>query len=254
MICVEVSVMPNTDTASSAHHHPDVPAMSQHHAQQDQHHPDHDFDPAELMTQAFWDARYSTSDRIWSGNPNQRLVEQVADLAPGSALDLGCGEGGDAIWLAAQGWRVTAIDVSPVALARAARQAAEVGTDVAGRITWEQADMLTWDPAPRQFDLISAHFIHLPPTPRQALHRRLAAAVSPGGTLLIVGHHPSDMESAAQRWHLPEFFYTPEQVAAVLDPAVWRIDVAAAQARTATDPEGQSITIHDAVLRATRRA
>ena len=76
---------------------------------------DHTFDPAALLTQEFWDARYGSADQIWSGNPNLRLVEQVADLAPGTALDLGCGEGADAIWLAAHGWQVTGIDVSTVA-------------------------------------------------------------------------------------------------------------------------------------------
>ncbi len=215
---------------------------------------DHAMNPADLVTREFWDARYGASEQVWSGNPNQRLVEQVADLTPGSALDVGCGEGADATWLAGRGWQVTGIDVSTVALERAARNAASLGTDVAGRVTWEQADMLVWDPAPRQFDLVTAHFIHLPAAQREALHRRLAAAVRPGGTLLIVGHHPSDLDTSAGRWNLPGFLYTADEVALVLDPADWRIDVADAQARPARDPDGNPITIHDAVLRATRMA
>src|SRR5262245_60531780 len=118
-----------------------------------------DFDPAAVVTRQFWDTRYGSAEQIWSGNPNQRLVEQIADLAPGTALEVGCGEGADAIWLASRGWRVTAIDVSPVALERAARQAEQVGADVAGRIVWQQADVLAWGPAPRQFDLVTAHYI-----------------------------------------------------------------------------------------------
>jgi SAM-dependent methyltransferase len=214
---------------------------------------DHTVDGATLLTQEFWDARYGSTEQVWSGNPNQRLVEQVAELVPGTALEVGCGEGADAIWLAARGWQVTGIDVSPVALARAAEQAAREGQKIADRITWQQADVLSWDPAPLQFDLVSAHFIHLPTAARESLHRRLAAAVRPGGTLLIVGHHPSDMGTSVGRPHLPDFFYTAEQVAATLDPDEWRIVVAAAPGRQALDPDGRPVTIRDAVLRARRR-
>jgi SAM-dependent methyltransferase len=214
---------------------------------------DHDFDPAALLTQAFWDARYGSVDQIWSGNPNAQLVAQVSDLAPGAALDLGCGEGGDAIWLASRGWQVTAVDVSPVALARGARAAEAVGPEIAARIVWQQADMLTWRPPNGQFDLISAHFIHLPTAERLSLHARLAAGVRPGGALLIVGHHPSDMETKIRRPNLPDFFYTGEQVAETLDPADWEIVFSGAPARPFTDPNGDTITIRDAVLHARRR-
>ena len=214
---------------------------------------DHTLDPAALLTREYWDARYGSSDQIWSGNPNPQLVAQVAALTPGSALEVGCGEGADAIWLAARGWHVTAIDVSTVGLDRAAERAAEVGAEVASRITWQQADILSWAPAPLEYDLVSAHFVHLPTREREALHRRLAAAVRPGGTLLIVGHHPSDMETSVGRFHLPDFFYTADQVAAVLAPDDWQIVVAAAPGRQALDPDGRPITIRDAVLRAQRR-
>ena len=214
---------------------------------------DHELDPAQLMTREFWDERYGSTEQLWSGNPNQRLVEQVSDLAPGTALDVGCGEGADAIWLAAQGWQVVGIDVSPVGLERAARHAEQAGTEIAERVSWQQADMLSWAPPPRQFDLVSAHFIHLPSAERESLHRRLAAAVRPGGTLLIVGPHPSDLETTAHRMNLPDFMYTAEQVAATLDPDEWEIVVAEAPEREWHDPEGNPITIRDAVLRARRR-
>jgi SAM-dependent methyltransferase len=206
-----------------------------------------------MWTQEFWDARYRSAATIWSGNPNPQLVAQVAGLLPGTALDVGCGEGADAIWLAEQGWQVTGVDVSTVALDRAAERAANAGAAVAGRITWQQVDILSWDPAPRQFDLVTAQFMHLPRLPREAIHRRLAAGVRPGGTLLIVGHHPSDLETSLGRPNLPDLFFTADQVAASLDPDHWQVIVVAAPARQTLDPEGRPITIHDAVMHATRR-
>ena len=149
-----------------------------------------------MFSQAAWDERYGSSDRIWSGNPNPRLVAAAAELTPGAALDVGCGEGADAIWLASQGWHVTGIDISAVALDRAASQAAIAGRQIADRTSWQRADVLSWTPPARQFDLVSAQFMQLPRAELEALHRRLAEAVRPGGVLLIVGHHPSDLESA----------------------------------------------------------
>jgi SAM-dependent methyltransferase len=221
------------------------------------HHADHsghsDVDVSEMFTEAYWNDRYSSADRIWSGAANQQLVANAADLAPGTALDVGCGEGADAIWLASRGWQVTGVDVSTVALRRAAIEATSAGLDIAQRITWEQADLLTWDLAPDQFDLVSAQFIHLPPAELAALHRQLAAAVRPGGMLLVVGHHPSDWHTSMGRPDLPHLFATAEQMAAVLDAGDWEsIDTAAPQ-RTAIDPDGREVTIADAVLRAVRR-
>ena len=119
-------------------------------------------DNLDLFTQEFWDARYRSADRIWSGSPNPHLVAHVATLFPRTALDVGCGEGADTIWLASLGWHVTAIDVSTVALDRAAEQAAAAGRRVADRITWQHADVLSWDfmKPRRQFDLVGA--IHAP--------------------------------------------------------------------------------------------
>jgi hypothetical protein len=95
--------------------------------------------------------------------------------------------------------------------------------------------------------------MHVPPAPREALFRGLAAAVKPNGTLLVVGHHPSDLQTTARRPPRPEVFYTAADVAALLDPAHWDIIVEAARARSAVDPAGQAITVHDTVLRARRR-
>ncbi|MGH2346278.1 MAG: SAM-dependent methyltransferase [Chloroflexota bacterium] len=201
----------------------------------------------------FWDERYRSADALWSGQPNPQLVTEAADLAPGTALDAGCGEGEDALWLAACGWQVTAVDISTVALERGAAHARAIGMDVAERITWLQADLTNWVPAAASYDLVSAQFLHLPREPRDALFRRLAAAVAPGGSLLIVGHHPSDLQ-IIPRPLSPDRFFTAPDIAALLDPHGWDIVVSAARDRGAADPAGRPVIIHDAVLRARRGA
>ena len=207
----------------------------------------------EESNEAFWERLYRSRDSLWSGNPNPQLVHEASDLTPGTALDVGCGEGADAIWLAERDWQVTATDISTVALARGAAHAAERGAAVARRIDWLHADLTAWVPAEASYALVSAHFLHLLQEPREAIFRRLAAAVAPGGTLLIVGHHPSDLQTTARRFPQPERFFTAADVSALLDLQHWDIVVSAARERSATDPEGRTITIHDAVLRARRR-
>jgi SAM-dependent methyltransferase len=207
----------------------------------------------EQFDQAFWDERYLSHATLWSGNPNRHLVAEAEKLPPGLALDAGAGEGADAIWLAGRGWEVTAVDISAVALERGAGYAAKAGADIAGRITWSREDLIDWEPPRDQYDLVSTHYLHLPSPPRNVLFDRLAAAVAPGGTLLIVGHHPSDMETTMPRPKMPELFFTGDDVAERLDPARWEIVTNAAAGRTATDPEGRAVIIHDTVLRAHRR-
>ncbi|GAB3457875.1 class I SAM-dependent methyltransferase [Streptomonospora sediminis] len=134
----------------------------------------------------YWDDRYSESDRVWSGDPNAALVAEAADLSAGTALELGCGEGADAIWLARRNWRVTAVDVSAVALERAGRHAAEAG--VADRIGFERHDLAETFPDGR-FDLVAASFLHSRgDMPRERILQQAAARTAPGGVLLIVGH------------------------------------------------------------------
>ena len=207
---------------------------------------------SERYTEEFWNERYGSHGSLWSGNPNRYLVSEVSGLAPGTALDAGCGEGADAIWLARQGWQVTGLDVSTVALQRAAAHAASAGAEIAGRIDWQHADLLTWEPGAARYDLASAQYMHLPPGLRESVFGHLAAAVAPGGTLLIVGHHPSDLQTTMRRPPLPELFFTGDDIAALLDPADWDIVTNAAPERSATDPDGQSVTLRDTVLRAQR--
>jgi SAM-dependent methyltransferase len=201
--------------------------------------------------EAFWDARYASSSELWSGNPNPQLTAEVVDLVPGTALDVGCGEGADAIWLARRGWRVTALDISTVALARGAARAAEASHDIAERITWLHADVTAWAPE-ATYQLVSVQFMHLPSEQRDSVFRRLAACVAPGGSLLVVGHHPSDLQTTARRPRTPGLLFTAADVAASLDPQEWVIVVSEARERGAVDPEGHGVTVHDTVLRAER--
>ncbi|PSJ29085.1 SAM-dependent methyltransferase [Streptosporangium nondiastaticum] len=202
-----------------------------------------------LMSGDYWEEQYGSGKRVWSGKPNPQVVVTAAGLPPGTALDVGSGEGADSIWLASRGWKVTAVDMAQAGLDRAAQSAAEVGVDV----TWQQADITEWDPAPAQYDLVSVQFLQLPRPARDALYRRLAEAVRPGGTLLIVGHHPADLEvKTLHRPRLRHLMFTAEEVATALDPSAWDITTTA-QERPGTDSDGHQITLTDAVLRAVRR-
>jgi 2-polyprenyl-3-methyl-5-hydroxy-6-metoxy-1,4-benzoquinol methylase len=138
-----------------------------------------------------WDERYSGEEKIWSGNPNPQLVAEAGRLTPGTALDVGCGEGGDVIWLARQGWRVTGADFSANGLARAARHAEQAG--VAGRVGWWRVDARAFAADGRSYDLVTTHFLHPPDGGMVEVTRRLAEAVAPGGHLLVVGHAPSEV-------------------------------------------------------------
>jgi len=154
----------------------------------------------------FWERFYADGAR-WSGNPNRSLVDEIASVAPGSALDLGCGYGGDAIWLARQGWRVTAVDISANALERAVAHAEEAG--VAERIDFQRRNLGESFPD-GSFDLVTTSFLHSPAElPRERILRAAAAAVAPGGRLLVVTHAPSESHRHAD---LP----TLEQVLAEL--------------------------------------
>lgn len=214
-------------------------------------HHSHDQHQPTEYDQAYWDTFYNERPAIWSGQPNLQLVAEVAALTPGSALDVGSGEGADAIWLARSGWTVTAVDISQVALTRGAAIAA-ADEESAARIIWDRQDLLRWAPPSSSFDLISAQFMHLPKDEREPLFTRLAAAVAPGGTLLIVGHHPTDMESGAHRPPRPDLFYTAEEIVQLLDDGQW--DIVTESRERVRNHDGEAFTIHDAVLSARRKA
>jgi SAM-dependent methyltransferase len=205
------------------------------------------------FSQAAWDERYRSRSSLWSGKPNPYLVSETEGLAAGSALEAGAGEGADAIWLADRGWRVTAVDLSGVALERAAAHAADRGAEIADRIEWRHEDLTSWDPGAESFDLVSVHYLHLPTAMRADVFGRLAAAVAPGGTLLIVGHHPTDLYTTVPRPPMPELFYTGDEIVPLLDASDWKIVTNDAPGRVVTDPDGNAVTIHDTVFRASRR-
>ncbi|RBY83049.1 SAM-dependent methyltransferase [Geodermatophilus sp. TF02-6] len=201
--------------------------------------------------QAWWDERYRSAPQLFSGSANAVLVAEVADLSPGRALDAGAGEGGDALWLAERGWQVTALDLSPVALGRGARAAEQRG--LAERIEWRQADLTAEPPPATAYDLVTSSFLHPAAGVREEVLAGLAAAVVPGGTLLVVAHDPSDLARGIREHARPEYFAPAEELARLLDPAEWEVQVAEARLRTARGHEGDVQEVADAVLRARRR-
>jgi SAM-dependent methyltransferase len=193
-----------------------------------------------------WDALYGGTERVWSGAPNGALTAEVSGLEPGRALDVGCGEGADAVWLAGRGWEVTALDVSRVALDRAAAAARAAGVDV----RWLLGGLVGLPLPAGAFDLVSAQYPALRRTPGQDAERALLAAVAPGGTLLVVHHADVDAEQAKAHGFDPADYVGLPQVAALLGEG-WRIEVDETRPRSVSGGAGSHHT-HDVVLRARR--
>ncbi|MGY2067752.1 class I SAM-dependent methyltransferase [Blastococcus sp. SYSU DS0619] len=199
-----------------------------------------------------YDELYRSAPAVWSGRPNGQLVVVASGLRPGTALDAGSGEGGDALWLAERGWRVTAVDFSPVAVERGAALARARG--LGDRIDWRHEDLDVWAPPEGRFDLVTAHYLHSTWTDRETLFRRLAAAVAPGGTLLVVGHLMGDHWGHGQHHaHDPGVLYTAEDVAAVLKPGEWQDVVTGTRQRDRGAAERTGNPVPDTVLVARRR-
>jgi SAM-dependent methyltransferase len=201
----------------------------------------------------FWDQRYRSAERLFTGEPNPLLVREAGGLEPGRALDLGCGEGGDVLWLASRGWRVTGVDISATALERAAARAAEAG--LADRVTFERHELGVTFPG-GSFDLVGAQFLQSPVAlDQEGVLARAAGAVAPGGTLLVVMHGgwPSWMEED-QRPH-DAVFPTLDGLLTTLGlPPTWRVETREAVERPSPSPDGRPGTRTDLVWRLTRTA
>jgi SAM-dependent methyltransferase len=192
-----------------------------------------------------WNERYAQKDLVWTAAPNRRFVAEVVSLPAGRALDLACGEGRNAVWLAERGWRVTGVDFSDVALAKAAELAAGRGVDV----DWVVADVLDYEPEPRGFDLVAVLYLQLPRA--ELLHAVGSAveAVAQGGTLLVLGHDTTNLTRGHGGPKDASVLYTAQDVVPALGDLV--VERAEAVERTVTLDDGEAVAI-DALVRAHR--
>jgi SAM-dependent methyltransferase len=198
-----------------------------------------------------WERRWAQvlsehPDRVASRPPNAHLLAEVGNLAAGLALDAGCGHGAEAIWLAASGWEVTAVDFSATALAHARSTAQAVGADVADRISWVEGDLGSWTPPPRRFDLVTCLYVHVAGSVAEMV-TRLGAGVARGGSLFLVGHLPVDPATGEPTPAAGQVQVSVSDAVEALDPREWQVVVAEERPRTVA---GTGV---DAVVRAIRR-
>jgi SAM-dependent methyltransferase len=168
-------------------------------------------DHAQIDREA-WDKRYEGKELIWTAQPNRFMAAETAALPPGRALDLGAGEGRNAVWLAEHGWDVTAVDFSEVGLSKGAELAARRGV----RVNWVAADLRDYRPPPRAFDLVVVIYIHLPASERREMLAAASASVTPSGELLVLGHDVTNIAHGYGGPQIPEILFTPDEVAAEL--------------------------------------
>ncbi len=199
------------------------------------------------MNRDDWNRRYEGSELVWTARPNRFLVAEAEGLAPGRALDLACGEGRNAVWLAEQGWQVVGVDFSDVAIAKARQLADARGVAV----EWVVADLLAYGPEQRGFDLVILFYVQLAEEERRRIVRAGADAVAPGGMLLLVAHDSSNIAEGHGGPQDPAVLYTAEDVA--VDLAGFRIERAERVERPVETPDGERIAL-DALVRAVREA
>lgn len=195
------------------------------------------------MTSQQWDERYSLKDLVWTAQPNQFLVSELVDMLPGRALDIACGEGRNAVWLATQGWDVIGVDFSRVGIDKASRLAAANQVDV----DWVVADIVEWDPPAGAFDLVIAFYVQLPSADFRAVLGHAVAALAPGGTLLVVGHALRNLTDGHGGPPSAEVLYAPDAVAAELPGLVIE---RADEVLRAVEVDGGTATAIDALVRA----
>ena len=199
----------------------------------------------------FWERLWSKTlseraDQVANRPPNAHLTSEIADLEPGRILDAGCGHGADALWLAAHGWQVTAVDFSAAALAQGKATAEAAGPEIAVRIDWVEADLGTWIPDPGRYDLVACLYVHVAGSVPEMV-MRMAEAVATGGTLFLVGHQPIDPATGSPTPAAGQVQVSLDTVTSALDPQNWELIVAEDRMRTAADSGV------DAVIRARRR-
>ena len=192
-----------------------------------------------------WNARYAQKELLWTAEPNRLFAAEVASLEPGRALDVACGEGRNAVWLAERGWRVTGVDFADVALEKAAELAAAHGVEV----EWLLGDVLELSPEPRSFDLVVMLYLQLPAEELEVALRRAAEAVAPGGMLIVLGHDATNLTDGYGGPKDVSVLFTPEQVVAAL--AGLEIERAEKVSRTVAMNGGDAVAI-DAFVRARR--
>lgn len=193
------------------------------------------------MDSTQWDDRYSTSELIWTGRANQFVEAHLADLEPGTAIDLGAGEGRNAVWLASRGWSVTAVDFSQVGLDKADRLAAEHGVGV----TTVCADATTWAPA-APVDLVVVSYLQLPSEPQRTVLEHAATWLNPGGTLLVIAHDRSNVEHGYGGPPSEEVCYTVDDTVAALEG----LDITTAEVaeRHVDTPDGTKTALDTLVI------
>lgn len=212
----------------------------------------------------YWEDRYRNGGGASRRGPSPSLLAELSDLTPGTALDAGCGWGADAAWLAARGWTVTAVDVSPAAVDQGRQDADASDPGAAGRITWLSADLTTWKPD-GQFDLVTSHYVHVPGPP-EALFERLASWVAPGGTLLVVGHGytPGQHDHGHRHGGHDDVQHGPgsppdsarvrlAQITSALPHNEWEIVAAEPRTHTISRPGGEPPAVLDDILVRARR-
>ncbi len=202
--------------------------------------------PARSFDREFWNNRYETTELVWTAQPNLFLVAEVEGLSPGRALDLGAGEGRNAVWLARQGWRVTALDFSETGLAKARALALSAGVEL-DTVCEDAGDLQVYS----AFDLVIVMYLHLPQERRRAVYRRAADAVAPGGTLLVVGHDATNLADGHGGPQDPAVLFSPDEVASDLVGTGLEIDRAERVLRSVATDDGERIAI-DALVRARR--
>ncbi len=196
------------------------------------------------MRREDWDRRYEEKELLWSAAPNRFLVEEAAALTPARALDLACGEGRNAIWLAELGWQVTALDFSEVAIARARERTARAAVHV----DFECADLLDFEPEPAAYDLVIVLYLQLPTDERRLVLARAARAVAEGGTFLLIGHDLTNLTEGVGGPSDPRVLYTPDDIVSELP----ELDIEKA-GRVLRGVEGADRPAIDALVRAVRR-